>query len=191
MEALLLTPGRVVAVAPHSRRARVDRRSTRDQLACAPRKLALAFVRAGRPATHCPGAALRILQPPMGITHAANSATPAPTRRAQPGARIVFPLLGLVAVGIATYAWAQGQNEEPGITAHGTCTSTTSGTATASRWCAALARMHMWGSIDDSTRSSPRAGMVAGITCGSGAADAPTSSPIPTCRARRRSCTRD
>jgi uncharacterized protein YoxC len=71
-------------------------------------------------------------------------------RRAQPGARFVFPLLGLIAAGIATYAWAQSQDGEPGITSHGTLYLDDKRHGDSF----ALVRahedgMHMWGSIDD------------------------------------------
>jgi beta-lactamase regulating signal transducer with metallopeptidase domain/uncharacterized protein YoxC len=138
-----------------SHRIRVEREQVADQLAtelaCAPRKLALALSELADLRRTAPGPALRILQAADG-----NQLMPriqqllCPTRRAQPGARIVFPLLGLVAAGIATYAWAQGLDEEPGITAHGTLHLDDKRHGDSFALVRGVGdEMHMWGSIDD------------------------------------------
>lgn len=138
-----------------SHRIRVEREQVADQLAtelaCAPRTLALALSGLADLQRSAPGPAFHILQAADG-----DQLMPRiqrllrPSRRAQPGARIVFPLLGLAAAGLATYAWAQGSNEEPGITAHGTLHLDDKRHGDSY----ALVRgagdqMHMWGSIDD------------------------------------------
>lgn len=147
-----------------SHRIRVERELIADQLAtelaCPPRKLALALSELADLKRTTPGPALRILQAADG-----NQLMPriqrllCPTRRTQPGARIVFPLLGLMAAGIATYAWAQGQEEEPGITAHGTLHLDDKRLGDSFALVRGVGdEMHMWGSIDDidAIRSSRR-----------------------------------
>jgi len=74
-----------------------------------------------------------------------------PTRHVRVGARLLFPLLGVVAAGIATYTWAQVGDEGPGTTVHGTLHLDDDRKHGDSF---ALVRgtgdeMHMWGSIDD------------------------------------------
>ncbi len=138
-----------------SHRIRVERELIADQLAtelaCAPRKLALALSELADVQRTAPGTALRILQAANG-----NRLMPRiqqllrPTRRAQLGARIAFPLMGLLAAGIATYAFAQGANEEPGITAHGTLHLNDKRHGDSFALVRGVGdEMHMWGSIDD------------------------------------------
>ena len=138
-----------------SQRIRVEREQIADQLAtelaCAPRKLALALSELSELQRAVPGPALRILQSADG-----NQLMPRirrllrPTRRTQPGARVVFPLLGLVAAGIATYAWAQGQDDGQSITAHGTLHLDDKRHGDSYALVRATGdEMHMWGSVDD------------------------------------------
>ena len=138
-----------------SHRIRVEREQIADQLAtelaCAPRKLALALSELADLQRTAPRPALQILQAADG-----NQLMPriqqllCPSRRAQPGARIVFPLMGLLAAGIATYAWAQGQDGEPGITAHGTLHLGDKRHGDSFALVRGVGdEMHMWGSIDD------------------------------------------
>jgi len=135
---------------------RVEREVIADQLAtelaCAPRKLALSLSElADFQRTVPPGPVLHLLQAADG-----NQLMPRiqqllrPTHRAQPGARIVFPLLGLLSAGIATYAWAQGQDGEPGITTHGTLHLDDKRHGDSFAVVRGVGdEMHMWGSIDD------------------------------------------
>ncbi len=151
-----------------SHRIRVEREQIADQLAtelaCAPRKLALALSELADLQQAAPGPALHILQAADG-----NQLMPRiqqllrPTRRAQAGARIVFPLLGLVAAGIATFAWAQGQDKEPGITAHGTLHIGDKRHGDSFALVRGVGdEMHMWGSIDDIDTIKSSRGNVAG-----------------------------
>jgi beta-lactamase regulating signal transducer with metallopeptidase domain len=92
-----------------SHRIRVEREQIADQLAsevvCAPRRLALALSELSE---------LQRAEPALHLVQAAHGGQlmsrieqlVRPTRRTHPGARIVFPLLGLVAFGIASYTWA-------------------------------------------------------------------------------------
>jgi beta-lactamase regulating signal transducer with metallopeptidase domain len=136
-----------------SHRIRVEREQIADQLAtelvCAPRRLALALSELSD--LQCAAPAFRLMQAADGGQLMSRiQQLLRPTRRAHPGARILFPLLGLIAAGIATYTWAQGGDREPGITTHGTLhlDGKKHGDSIA------LVRgtgdeMHMWGSIDD------------------------------------------
>ena len=92
-----------------SHRIRVEREQIADQLAsevaCSPRRLALALSEL---------ADFQRTQPLPNLVLAAQGGQlmsrieqlVRPARRTHPGARIVFPLLGLVAFGIASYTWA-------------------------------------------------------------------------------------
>jgi beta-lactamase regulating signal transducer with metallopeptidase domain len=99
-----------------SRRVRAEREQIADQLAaevaCAPRRLAVALYELSEiPRSH----------PTLHLAQAARGGQLMsrieqlirPTRRAQPSARIVFPLLGLAAACIATYAYAQTTRPQP------------------------------------------------------------------------------
>ncbi|MCI4566664.1 M56 family metallopeptidase [Lysobacter sp. CFH 32150] len=93
-----------------SHRIRVEREQIADQLAaevvCAPRRLALALAEL---------ADLQCVHPAFQLAQAARGGQlmsrieqlVRPVRRAHPSARIVFPLLGLAALCIASYAYAQ------------------------------------------------------------------------------------
>jgi beta-lactamase regulating signal transducer with metallopeptidase domain len=138
-----------------SQRIRVEREQIADQLAaelvCAPRRLALALSElselqraASEPAFHMAQAAngIQLVTRIQRLLH--------PTRPVHAGAGLLFPLLGVVAAGIATYTWAQVGNDEPGTTMHGTLH--LDGEKNGDSF--ALVRgtddeMHMWGSIDD------------------------------------------
>jgi hypothetical protein len=92
-----------------SHRIRVEREQVADQLAseviCAPRRLALALSELTELQRVHP--ALHLMQAAQGgqlMSRIEQLVSPA--RRTHPGARIVFPLLGLVAFGIATYTSA-------------------------------------------------------------------------------------
>jgi hypothetical protein len=138
-----------------SHRIRVEREQIADQLAaelvCAPRRLALAlselseFQRAAR------GTVLHVAQAASGIEFMSRiQRLLHPTRPVHVGARLLFPVLGLVAACIATYTWAQVGDGEPGTTAHGTFYLD----GEKHRDSFALVRgtgdeMHMWGSIGD------------------------------------------
>jgi beta-lactamase regulating signal transducer with metallopeptidase domain len=136
-----------------SHRIRVEREQIADQLAtevaCAPRRLALALselsdLQRAAPALHLMQAA------DGGQLMSRIQQLLRPTRRAHPGARILFPLLGLVAACFATYTWAQIGDREPSMTTHGTLH--LDGKKHGDSF--ALVRgtgdeMHMWGSIDD------------------------------------------
>ena len=136
-----------------SHRIRVEREQIADQLAtelvCAPRRLALALSELSDLQLAAP--AIRLMQAADGGQLMSRiQQLLRPTRRAHPGARIVFPLLGLVAAGIATYTWAQSVDRKPGITTHGTLH--LDGKNHGDTF--ALVRssgdeMHMWGSIDE------------------------------------------
>ena len=155
----VLPPGHLVAVAPHPHRARTDRRPTRHGLACAPRRLALALSELSDLQTRRAWPRLHILQAADGsqlmsriqrLLH--------PARRAHAGARLLFPLLGLVAAGIATYAWAQVRTANRVLPRTGRSTWTTRSTATASPSSAAPATRCICGARSTtSTRSSPPA----------------------------------
>jgi beta-lactamase regulating signal transducer with metallopeptidase domain len=92
-----------------SHRIRVEREQVADQLAsevaCAPRRLALALSELSefqrtQPLPHL------VLAAHGGHLMSRIEQLVRPARRTHPGARIVFPLLGLVAFGIASYTWA-------------------------------------------------------------------------------------
>lgn len=97
-----------------SHRIRSEREQIADRLAAevtgAPRVLALALAEL---------AELKPLRPALHLAQAAHAGQlmsriellVRPTRRAHPGARIVFPLLGLAGACIATYAYAQIGNK--------------------------------------------------------------------------------
>jgi len=138
-----------------SHRIRVEREQIADQLAaelaCAPRDLARALSDLSDLQRTTPGPALRILQAADGNQLMSRiQRLRRPTRRAHAGARIVFPLLGLVAAGIATFTWAESRDDEPGTTTHGTLH--LDGKRHGDSF--ALVRgtgdeMHMWGPVDD------------------------------------------
>jgi beta-lactamase regulating signal transducer with metallopeptidase domain len=138
-----------------SHRIRVEREQIADQLAaelaCSPRRLALALSELSDLQCASPTPALRIMQAADGGQLMSRiQQLLRPTRHAHPGARILFPLLGLVAAAIATYAWAQSGDRETGSTTHGTLH--LDGKKHGDSF--ALVRgtgdeMHMWGSIDD------------------------------------------
>lgn len=138
-----------------SHRMRVERELIADQLAartaCEPQRLALALSELSDHQRAAPVPAFHLLQAAHGgqlmsrIRHLLR-----PARRAHAGARILFPLLGLAAASLATFSWAQGSDEEAGITMHGTLR--LDGKKYPDSF--ALVRgtgdeMHMWGSIDD------------------------------------------
>jgi hypothetical protein len=93
-----------------SHRIRVEREQVADQLAsevaCAPRKLALALSELSE--------LQRVQQPALHLLQAAHGGQlmsrirqlVSPMRRTHPSARILFPLLGLVAFSIASYTYA-------------------------------------------------------------------------------------
>jgi len=140
-----------------SRRIRIEREQIADQLAaetaCDPRRLALALAELSDFQRAAPMPALHLLQAAHGghlmsrIRHLLR-----PARRPHAGARILFPLLGLAAAGIASFAWAQGGDSDDGvsITMHGTLRM--DGKKHPDSF--ALVRgtgdeMHMWGAVDD------------------------------------------
>jgi beta-lactamase regulating signal transducer with metallopeptidase domain len=93
-----------------SHRIRVEREQIADQLAaeviCAPRRLALALselteLQRAHPALHLVQAAHG------GQLMSRIERLVRPARRTHPGARIVFPLLGLAAFSMAAYSWAR------------------------------------------------------------------------------------
>lgn len=102
-----------------SRRIRIEREQIADQLAaevaCAPRRLAVALselselseLHRSHPAFHLAQAAHG------GQLMSRIEQLVRPTRRAHPSARIVFPLLGLAAACIASYAYAQIGKRDP------------------------------------------------------------------------------
>jgi beta-lactamase regulating signal transducer with metallopeptidase domain len=138
-----------------SRRIRIERERIADQLAtelaCAPRDLARALSELSDLQPTAPGPGFRILQAADGNDLMCRiQQLLRPNNRAHVGARIVFPLLGLVAAGMATFTWAQSRDEEPGITMHGTLHLDDKRRGDSY----ALVRgnsdeMHMWGSVDD------------------------------------------
>jgi beta-lactamase regulating signal transducer with metallopeptidase domain len=93
-----------------SRRIRIEREQIADQLAaevaCAPRRLALALSELSE---------LERAQPALHLVQAAHGGQLMtrierllrPARTAHPAARLVFPLLGLIAAGVATYSYAR------------------------------------------------------------------------------------
>jgi beta-lactamase regulating signal transducer with metallopeptidase domain len=93
-----------------SHRIRVEREQVADQLAaeviCAPRRLALALSELTE---------LQRVHPALHLVQAAHGGQlmsrierlVRPARRTHPGARIVFPLLGLAAFSMAAYSWAR------------------------------------------------------------------------------------
>jgi beta-lactamase regulating signal transducer with metallopeptidase domain len=93
-----------------SHRIRVEREQIADQLAsevaCSPRRLALALSELSE---------LQRTPPALHLVQAAHGGQLMsrieqlirPVRRAHPGARIVFPLLGLLALGLATFSYAR------------------------------------------------------------------------------------
>ena len=138
-----------------SHRIRVEREQIADQLAaevaCGPRRLALALSELSDLQRAAPGLAVHMAQAANGnqlmsriqrLLH--------PTRHVRVGSRLLFPLLGVVAAGIATYAWAQVGDGGPSTTTHGTLYLDDRKLGDSF----ALVRgtgdeMHMWGSIDD------------------------------------------
>ncbi len=138
-----------------SQRIRVEREQIADQLAvelaCAPREMALALSQLSEQQRAAPAPALRLVQAADGGQLMSRiQRLLRPTRRTPAGARVVFPLLGLLAAGLATYGWAQGGNDEPGTSTHGTfhLDDKRHGDSFA------LVRgtnegMYMWGSMDD------------------------------------------
>jgi beta-lactamase regulating signal transducer with metallopeptidase domain len=138
-----------------SHRIRVEREQIADQLAsdmaCTPRRLALALSELSDLQRAAPGLAVHMAQAANGnqlmsriqrLLH--------PTRHVRVGSRLLFPLLGVVAAGIATYTWAQVGDGGLSTTLHGTLhlDDRKHGDSFA------LVRgtgdeMHMWGSIDD------------------------------------------
>jgi beta-lactamase regulating signal transducer with metallopeptidase domain len=93
-----------------SHRIRVEREQVADQLAaeviCAPRRLALALSELSELQRE-PHAALHLMQAAHGGHLMSRiERLMRPTRRTHPGARVVFPLLGLVAFSLAAYSWA-------------------------------------------------------------------------------------
>ncbi len=148
-----------------SRRIRIEREQIADQLAAdvtgAPRRLASALFElselSARP---------RIRHAPThAISHLAQAAhggqlmsriehLVAPARRAQPGARIVFPLLGLAAACIASYAYAQIGKPDPAATPGDHAVQVSRAPGASSRDSFALVRkgggdVTMWGPDDD------------------------------------------
>lgn len=138
-----------------SHRIRVEREQIADQLAsnvsCTPRRLALALSElselqraASWPAGHMAQAAngSLLMSRIQRLLH--------PTRNVGIGSRLLFPLLGVVAAGIATYTWAQVGDGGASTTMHGTLYLDDKQHGDSF----ALVRgtgdeMHMWGSIDD------------------------------------------
>jgi hypothetical protein len=73
-----------------------------------------------------------------------------PTRHVRVGSRLLFPLLGVVAAGIATYTWAQVGDGEPSTTMHGTLHLDDRKHGDSFALVRATGdEMHMWGSIDE------------------------------------------
>ena len=138
-----------------SHRIRVERERIADglasELACAPRKLALALSELSDLRRGAPAPALRILQAADGsqlMSRIQNLVRP--TRGTPPGARIVFTMLGLAAAGIATYTWAEDSDRERGITTHGTLHLDDKRHGDSFALVRGVGdEMHMWGSIDD------------------------------------------
>jgi beta-lactamase regulating signal transducer with metallopeptidase domain len=140
-----------------SHRIRVEREQIADQLAtewaCAPRDLARALselcdLQRTAPA---PAPALRILQAADGNQLMSRiQQLLCPTRRAHAGARIVFPVLGLLAAGIATYSWAQSREDDAGTAVRGTfhLDDKRRGDSFALVDISGD-EMHMWGPVDD------------------------------------------
>jgi beta-lactamase regulating signal transducer with metallopeptidase domain len=138
-----------------SHRIRVEREQIADQLAtewaCAPRDLARALSQLSDLQRDAPGPAFRIVQAADG-NHLMSRIQQLlrPTRRVHAGARIVYPLLGLLAAGIATYSWAQSRDDEAGITAHGTLHLDEERNGDSFALVRASGdEMHMWGSVND------------------------------------------
>jgi beta-lactamase regulating signal transducer with metallopeptidase domain len=138
-----------------SHRIRVEREQIADQLAtevaCAPRRLALALSELSDLQRAVPGLAVHMAQAANGnqlmsriqrLLH--------PTRHVRVGARLLFPLLGVVAAGIATYTWAQVGDGQPSTTTHGTLYLDDRKHGDSFALVRATGdEMHMWGSIDD------------------------------------------
>jgi beta-lactamase regulating signal transducer with metallopeptidase domain/uncharacterized protein YoxC len=138
-----------------SHRIRVEREQIADQLAaelaCSRRELALALSELSDLQRTDPGPAHRLLQAADG-NHLMSRIQRLlrPSRRVHTGARIVFPLLGLVVAGIATYGWAQSRDDEPGITTHGTLHLDDKRHGDSFALVRGVGdEMHMWGSVDD------------------------------------------
>jgi hypothetical protein len=138
-----------------SHRIRVEREQIADQLAaelaCAPHRLALALSELSDLQRAAPEPALRLVQAANGnqlVSRIQRLLHPA--RHPHFGARLLFPLLGVVAACIATYTWADIGDGESGTTTRGTfflddkkdrdTFALVPGTGD---------EMHMWGSIDD------------------------------------------
>jgi beta-lactamase regulating signal transducer with metallopeptidase domain len=138
-----------------SHRIRVEREQIADQLAaelaCAPRRLALALSELSELQRAAPAPALHLTQAANGnLLMSRIQRLLHPTHHVHSGARILFPLMGLAAFGIASYTWAQVGDRKPSMTAHGTfhLDDRKHGDSFA------LVRgtgdeMYMWGSIDD------------------------------------------
>ena len=101
-----------------SHRIRVEREQIADQLAaeveCAPRRLALALAELSELQRSAP--ALHLLQAAQGghlMSRIERLVRPA--SRSHPVARIVFPLLGVLAAGLATFAYAQAAKDHGGF----------------------------------------------------------------------------
>ena len=138
-----------------SHRIRVEREQIADQLAsevaCAPRRLALALSELSDFQRAAPGLAVHMAQAANG-----NQLMPRiqrllhPTRHVRVGSRLLFPLLGVIAAGIATYTWAQAGDGGFSTTVHGTLHLDDGKFGDSF----ALVRgtgdeMHMWGPIND------------------------------------------
>jgi beta-lactamase regulating signal transducer with metallopeptidase domain len=138
-----------------SHRIRVEREQIADQLAseveCAPRRLALALSELSDLQRAAPGLAVHVVQAATGNQLMARiQRLLHPTRHVRVGARLLFPVLGLVAAGIATYAWAKVAAGEPGTTMHGTLYLDDKKHDDSFALVRATGdEMHMWGSIDD------------------------------------------
>ena len=137
-----------------SHRIRVEREQIADQLAseraCSPRRLAHALSELSDLQRAAPGLAVHMAQAANGnrlmsriqrLLH--------PSRHVRVGSRL-FPLLGVVAAGIATYTWAQVGDGGLSTTVHGTLH--LDGRKHGDSFALVRAtgdEMHMWGSIDD------------------------------------------
>ena len=138
-----------------SHRIRVEREQIADQLAAevagGPRRLALALSELSDLQRAPPGLAVHMAQAANG--HQLMSRIQRllhPARHVRVGSRLLFPLLGVVAAGIATYAWAQVGDGEPSTTVHGTLhLDDRKHGDTFALVRSADDEMHMWGSIDD------------------------------------------
>ena len=138
-----------------SHRIRVEREQIADQLAsevaCAPRHLALALSELSDLRRAPPGLAAHMVQAAKGNQLMARiQRLLRPNRHVRVGSCLLFPLLGVIAAGVATYTWAEVGDGGPGTTTHGTLYLDDKRHGDSFALVRATGdEMHMWGSIDD------------------------------------------